>query len=145
MGASKASVLYIYRDYINGNFWNYFVLNLFILIMPLKLKSWFCHGATMNVNCEVCFLNVPVYLGIFLCSLLILFFQFHFAKLAMSSSMDLSPQTNSNEILINESITTTLSTLLARLPQVKDSVSQSSSSNNTTAMMSNHTHTRVRV
>ncbi|KAF3956389.1 hypothetical protein CMV_018478 [Castanea mollissima] len=53
-------------------------------------------------------------------------------RLAMSSSVDLSPRTNSNEILTIENIIATLSTLLARLSEAKNSVPQCSSSNNTT-------------
>ena len=50
----------------------------------------------------------------------------------MSSSVDLSPQTNSNEILTIENTIATLSTLLACLSEAKNSVPQCSSSNNTT-------------
>ncbi|XP_050281869.1 disease resistance RPP13-like protein 4 [Quercus robur] len=48
----------------------------------------------------------------------------------MSSPVDPSPQTNSNEVLTIENVIATLSTLLARLPNYKDSVPQCSSSNN---------------
>ena len=51
-------------------------------------------------------------------------------QLAMSSSVDISKQTD--EILTFENIIATLSTLLTRLSQFKDSVPQSRSSNNAT-------------
>ncbi|XP_023910007.1 disease resistance RPP13-like protein 4 [Quercus suber] len=48
----------------------------------------------------------------------------------MSSPVDPSPQTNSNEVLTIENVIATLSTLLAHLPNYKDSVPQCSTSNN---------------
>ena len=53
-------------------------------------------------------------------------------QLAMSPSVYICPQTDSDEILTIENIIATLSTLLANLSEVKNSVPQSSSSNNTT-------------
>ena len=70
---------------------------------------------------------MPVYSGIVLCSLITSIFQFHFVQLAMSSAVDPSPQTNSNEVFTIEDV---IATLFDCLPNYKDSVPQCSSSNN---------------